>query len=503
MQRAGERRGEPAGRARAPGAWPRVAAVGLALATALGGCSASLTQDGKVVFAEGKRGASVITANGVEFLDRADVPRPVVRRSAFDAWRAPTGFLLPADGVWRETSKPVPIQGHGLGVVLRSSDALAPSWGGEILVRIDAVAPAAAFPKAAASVRAPRRLAIVLDGHGANATALASDAIEGLGERDRVMLIESAPARMVVPALPGSHRTLLEAAADRIAAQPAGARDLAGALALARGWIAAAPKVAAPPAPIAPPVRQVLVLTDGAGVRGAEERVAREVAALAGAHVRVTAVAAADALDAEVLAPLGDEVFAGGTFEEREDAVGQAVPPPGDVVLKDVTLTIASAPAPARVIEVSAGTSALSLEADRVMLGDLAAGEARTEVARIAVPAWVPNEPLEVSVTASYRDAATGEPLTAGARLAARYSNDVEAIASSRHGDVIAYASALAMVRRLDRAFAGSTVDQLGGLRPLVAWQAQSIGQMGRAQHDPALEAQAEVLTTLLAALQP
>jgi hypothetical protein len=67
---------------------------------------------------------------------------------------------------------------------------------------------------------------------------------------------------------------------------------------------------------------------------------------------------------------------------------------------------------------------------------------------------------------------------------------------------VIAYASGLAMVRRLRRAFAGSEVDRLGGLRPVVAWQAQSLGVLARATGDAALGEEAELLTTLLGALR-
>src|SRR5262245_50707137 len=87
-----------------------------------------LSRDGQIVFAEkgGTRGATVITANGVEFIDRAEIPRPVVRRSVNEPWIPATGFLLPPDGVWRETSKPAAVSGHGLAVVLRSSDSIVP-----------------------------------------------------------------------------------------------------------------------------------------------------------------------------------------------------------------------------------------------------------------------------------------------------------------------------------------------------------------------------------------
>lgn len=489
-----------------PAALARSCAAGLALAALIAGigCAAPvLSRDGKVVFAEGgTRGASVLTANGVEFIDRADIPKPVIRRSPNDPWVPATGFLLPPDGVWRETSKPVAVSGRGLAVVLRASDALVPSWGGEILLRMDAVVPAEAFPAAAASLRPAKKLVIVVDGHGPNAAPLVRVALDNLGERDRVAIVDATRARTVMPLVPGAHRTLLGAAVERVvgsadASESSAGRDLTAALALARGWLTAR---SAGPLGL---VRHVLVITDGAGVAaGAHSgRLAPELRALAAAGARVSGVGSSDRLSTGDLVALGPDVFAGGLFVEREDAVTRAIPPPGDTVLRDVSLVVSSVPAPARVIELSGGTSAMTLETDRVLLGDLYAGEARTEVARVAIPVWVPGEPFELTVTATYTDVATGQLLSASSMVRGRYSNDIERIAKARHGDVIAYASALAMVRRLHRAFAGSMVDQVGGLRTMVAWQAESLGALARAQRDPALAAQAEILSTLLGAI--
>jgi hypothetical protein len=489
----------------------------LVAAVAMSGCAPPvLARDGQLVFAEGgARGASVLTANGVEYMDVAEVPRPVIRRSADEPWQPATGFLLPRSGVWRETSTPVAVSGHGLAVVLRASDALVPSWGGEILVRLDALVPAEAFPEAA--TRAPRVLAVVIDGRSPNIAPLAEVALDNLGQRDRAMIVDAAPARTVLPLVPGSHRTLLGAAVERVAAvreanaprtrsadrRGLGARkatlgrDLAGALALARGVVTARASGLD-----ASTVRQVLVVTDGVGVATGGARLRREVETLQAQGIHLTAVGAPDRLRVEALAPLGGDVYAGGLFEDREDAVAAAVPPPGEVVLVDVQLTLSSAPAPLRVIELSGGTSALTPETDRIFLDELYAGEARTEVARVAVPVWVPGEPLEIEVTATYRDAGTGEWLSATSSIRCRYSNDVERIANARHGDVIAYASALAMVRRLHRAFLGSRVDEIGGLRPVVAWQARSLMAMAKADRDAAIGAQAEILQTLLGAIE-
>jgi hypothetical protein len=263
-----------------------------------------LSRDGQLVFQEkGAHGASVITANGVEFLDRAEIPRPIVRRSSTEAWRPATGFLMPSDGVWRQTSTPVAVQGRGLAVVLRSSDLLIPSWGGEILLRMDAIAPVAAFPGVASSVRPPLRLAIVVDGAGTDTGALAEIALDNLGAADRAGVIDATSsrgglsptnlqARPVLPLLPGSHHTLLRAAIERLLAQtdharsqlPA-SRDLAGALAMAQAWLGA-------PTPGATTtVREVLVLTDGAGPSRGGDRLAHQVQELAAAGIELVAAA--------------------------------------------------------------------------------------------------------------------------------------------------------------------------------------------------------------------
>src|SRR5271169_189472 len=99
-----------------------VAPLALALLASAAGCARPvLSRDGQLVFQpKGAHGAGVITANGVEFLDRTEIPRPVVRRSLDEPWRPATGFLLPADGVWRATAKPLAVEGRGLAVVLRS-----------------------------------------------------------------------------------------------------------------------------------------------------------------------------------------------------------------------------------------------------------------------------------------------------------------------------------------------------------------------------------------------
>ena len=77
----------------------------------------------------------------------------------------------------------------------------------------------------------------------------------------------------------------------------------------------------------------------------------------------------------------------------------------------------------------------------------------------------------------------------------------LELLGSSRHGDVIAYASGLAMVRRLSRAFLGSRADDVREFRHLVEWQTRSLDLLAYTRRDASMAAQADVLRTLLGAI--
>ena len=122
-----------------------------------------LARDGTLVFQEpGAHGASVVTANGLEFHDVVDVPERVVVRDPYEPWRAPLGFLIPKNGRFTKTSVPTLVATTGLAISLRPSDTRVPSWGGEMLVRVDVLAPAAA-----GTARWGGDIAFVLDGRSA------------------------------------------------------------------------------------------------------------------------------------------------------------------------------------------------------------------------------------------------------------------------------------------------------------------------------------------------
>jgi hypothetical protein len=189
--------------------------------------------------------------------------------------------------------------------------------------------------------------------------------------------------------------------------------------------------------------------------------------------------------------------------DERLEAVRSAIPQAGLTTFRDVRLTFEGSPAPSHVIEASGGDARWMLDGGVLALGNVRAGEARTEVLRVSVPAWVPGEAFRFTVTAHVDDLAWGGPRDFTAEVPCVYDDDIESIAKSRHGDVIAYASALATLRRLDRAFIGDEVDRAGGLRRIAEMHARSMQLLARDTRDFATQEQADMLTALLSTTSP
>lgn len=433
---------------------------------ALGCAKPVLTRDGTLVFQEpGARGAAVLTANGIEFHDGEDVPERVVVRDAYEPWRAPIGFILPASGRFTETSQPTVLASSGLEVSLRPSDTRVPSWGGEVLVRVDIAAPAAAGP-----ARAGEDVVVIVDLRGTDAHALAEAALNRLSGRNRVTVLDDA-GEVVVPAMPASNRSMALAAIEkRIAeAQLSRARaDPPRAIAHARAALAGRGAG-----------RVLLIGRSGGAAKKAVAELAR--AGLPFAEV------AADAR--------------GGALDERLRAIREAVPAGGALWFGDVALTFEGTPAPSHVLEASGGDVRWELDAGELALGDIRAGDVRTEVVRVTVPAWTPGERFSFSVTARFSDLTRGgEERTVSAHIPCLYDDDIARIAESRNGDVIAYASALATLKRLDAAFVGPGIDRAGGLATVARLHAESMAHLARDMKDPSALEQAEILQALLAA---
>lgn len=462
-------------------------------AIALAGCAAPyLARDGTLIFPEdGARGAAVLTANGVEFRDRSFIPPRVVRRDANEPWRAPIGFILPKSGRFAETSQATVITTPGLALVLRPSDTRVPSWGGEVLVRVEVIAPASDE-----EARPPDRVAIVVDptASAEAVKALSLAALDTLGAHDRIAVVDLSGRALLRP-VPGRYRTLAAAAIDKRLAEASGAPfDPARALDVAHAMLSSAGSFG---------VERIVVLSNGTAPAWSATRAVDRVTALAGAGARTSFVAPDDAMDG---ARLGELAMAGAgiagtapTLEGRISAVHSAVPASGPVRFEDVVVGFSGSPSPVQVIEASTGEVRWRLDAGEVALGDLSAGEARAEVLRVSVPAWVPGEAFELHAVARFRDVARGgEARAIGADVAHVYDDDIERIAESRNGDVIAFASALATLRRLDRAFVGPGVDRVGGLRALATMHARSMSLLARDTRDQAIREQAEVLRSLL-----
>ena len=458
----------------------------LALALAATACEAPvIARDGTLTFPEkGAHGAAVMTANGIVFRDRMDMPQRIVRKSVDEPWRAPVGFILPKDGRFTETSTPTVVAMPGLGFALRPSDQRVPSWGGEVLVRVDVMSPAAA-----GTARPGENLVIVLDGSGIDSIVLADDVIDETGSYDRIAVVDATDAKVVVPLIPANHKSLAEAAIEkRLRTAARTRRDLAGALRVARNILGLGPQ------------RRVVVLSDG------EEKptpAAIEVSselARGGVPVSVVATRAGVSGDDAMAIAQSGAIDVADDLKAREKSVSLAAPPAGDVVFHDVLLTFSGNPAPSHVLETSGGGVRWRVDSGELLLGDVIAGEARTEVVRVTVPPWVPGSKFTFTVTATARDAKTGELRRFSANIPCTYDDDIERIAESRYGDVIAYASALATLKRLDAAFVGDDVQRAGGIWKLAWMHAQSMALLARDTHDRAISEQAETLRALLLA---
>ncbi len=472
------------------------ACVGMLGLGCVAGCGGPhLANDGTVVFPEsGAHGATVVTANGVEFHDSSDVPKRIVRRDANEPWRAPVGFILPKNGKFTKTSSPTVLASRGVAIAIRPSDTRVPSWGGEVLMRVDVIAPAAD-----GTARNGERIAIILDGRGGDTHVLASTALSQLASRDRVVVLEGNHA--VVPLMPASHRSLALAAVDkRVSTTSPAGMDLGAALARAEAIM----QLKIPDDK--PEAQRVLVLTDGQAEIKSD--VEAQINKMAGEGISISVVATEDSIGATKIA---DAAMQGGgivgfahDLDARVSSVKQAIPPAGLLDFENMFLTFEGIPSPSHVIEASGGDVVWRLDAGELDLGDMHAGEARTEIVRVSVPAWVPGEPFSFRVSAHYKSMLEdGQPQREmRASIPCTYDDDIERIANSRHGDVIAYASALATLRRLDAAFVGVGVDRAGGLLHLAQLHARSMTLLARDTKDPAITEQAEILNALLSSEQ-
>ncbi|MEI8258932.1 MAG: hypothetical protein WCJ30_24955, partial [Deltaproteobacteria bacterium] len=189
-----------------------VTAAGLAF----GGCSdlrLFVTPEGNI--AVGPSGAAT-AGPGQGLNGERDQPPPErhVSRSAFDNWQPPPMGVLPPDGYLRHSSTAVIVPAGGLGITLRASDSIVPSWGGDFYVRVDLTA-------GQAGDRPPSRdLAIIIDPTDraslARSRRLAAAVFETLRPGDRATVISTAGGQVLVPLVPYAGVPLLVERTARI-----------------------------------------------------------------------------------------------------------------------------------------------------------------------------------------------------------------------------------------------------------------------------------------------
>ncbi len=422
-----------------------------------------LTKDGSWVLQEkGARGATVVTANGVEFHDSEDVPSPVIQKDPMDPWRAPIGFILPKSGVFTKTSTPLTLATQGAVVVVRSSDTRVPSWGGEILVRVDVHA----LGTGAAPLRDPERVCVVIDGNDDATLALVQTTLGQLGEKDVVSVIDARGAKLLVPQVPATHRALaLAATATRLAKD----RPRALAASLTRG-------------------RKLLGKGGRLVVLSKEAKTSPDAATLAAFDAAMTDGVSVGAFDPAA--------------RRRRGARAQVRAALRTDHLRGRHAAVLGVPAPTHVLEATSGDTVWTLDGGDLSLGALHAGETRTEVLRITVPPWVPGTKFVLRIEAELEDFATGKSRNVAGQLGSTYDDDIERIAESRHGDVIAYASALATMHRLTAAFAGDAVDAQGGLLALAKLHSGSLTRLAKDFPDRGFAEDAAVLSALLSSAE-
>jgi hypothetical protein len=428
----------------------------LAGASLVTGCiTPALSQDGQLVFTPGaSRSAILLTASGVEYTDREDVHPPRVRTSPYDPYEPPRGFLLPQEGRFRHVAAPIEAHDGSLSLSLRAGDALVPAWGGEMLVRLDLIA-------RGGEEHAPLHFIVVFDGQPEALDTLGCQATSRLFASDRAALIDSRGARTLVSAVPGAQRALLSGAIHQRHALTA-TRDLSGALAAAKKLVEAHAGEHGLP--------RVLLLTDGEDLE--------------------THQAAIDALKTT-----GAQLFTA----RPGDQMGF---PESALAAREISLSLTSSPAPARLIDGSGGKRAALPDEDLLFLGNLSAGQGRSEIVRLVLPTSTGNAGYRLAATVRYTDPASGEERHFHADLDLRYSDDPDAIATHRAADVIAYGSELALVGKIDRAFLGTAASSVSGLRDLVEYQRRSLLMLGGELRDGSpLRDQAEILHELVWAL--
>jgi hypothetical protein len=116
---------------------------------------------------------------------------------------------------------------------------------------------------------------------------------------------------------------------------------------------------------------------------------------------------------------------------------------------------------------------------------------------RVSTPSFRAGARFLLRVTTTAVDAVTGKQRSFPLEIPFVFDDDLERIADSRHGDVIAYASALATMDRLHEAFIGAAKDKKGLLQ-LAQLQVKSLSALAKDFPDRGFAEDAAVFQSLL-----
>lgn len=462
------------------------------IALALGGCSdvrLFVTPEGNI--AVGPRGAATAGPGEGRGGER-DQPPPErhVSRSAFDDWQPPPMGVLPPDGYLRHSSTAVVLPAGGLGITLRASDSIVPSWGGDFYVRVD-------LTSGPSSERPPARdLAIVIDPTDraslARSRRLAAALFETLRPGDRATVISTIGGQILVPLVPYAGMPLLVERTSRIDRSD---QDPTLAAALERALTLLGPSREA-----SPRLRRVIVLSGSRALIDAETR--DWIRAATDGHIEISLVpfsrGAAERfqrlglMTQAMSLPVPDD----DDLHERATIAELSALPELPVVGENVVFSIDSLPGPTHLIETAGAQSVWTPEGGEVPLGTVHAGEDRTFVLRGMVPSWRAGMDYELTVHVRWHDERGDH--RAQTVFRAQFSGSPSEYAESRHGDVLQYVSLLNTLSNVQAALTRDDSATFQSLRQPAMMQSRSLVVWAVEHHDEIMGEQASLLETLL-----
>jgi hypothetical protein len=376
----------------------------------------------------------------------------------------------------------------GVGMTLRASDRLVPSWGGDYYVRVD-------VRSAALTERPPSRdLAVVIDtrDHGSldRMRRLGAAIFETMRPGDRGALLTSGDGgQVLVPLYSFAAVPLLVERAGSFDPDPND--DLGVAIQRAVAYLSSGG---------ADRTRRLIVFSSSSAVLDSEVREWVSVARQSQIDVVLVPFAVGTAIRFQRLASVTQATAVGqiphDDAEEQRSVETLSALPSLRAVADSVTLTIESFPGPLHLIEVAGAHASWTPSGGEVVLGPVRAGEDKTLVLRTSVPAWQDSAPFEIRVRVHVHDASGDHDATR--TLTARYTASPAEQAASRSGDVLQYVSLLNTLSNVQAAIVRDDPATFGSLREAATLQAHTLALYAREHQDEIMGEQASLLQQLI-----